>query len=166
MLCPIFPKQILKKKKAIQVTFTGLINQSNCSNTNPALSVPQDSYTLKVCTYIYTPVQSLLIKFSAFKGEVPKLQRKFDLSSLLSVILKKKKSRFHPLVQEEKFNCYPTTFSNFIIRTPASFPHPNYCRTQNDKRLLQLYSSILQTLPSPAPNHPAFRKFLLCLPLM
>lgn len=73
MLCSIFPKQILKKKKAIQVMSTGLINQSNFSNTKAALSVPQDSDRLKVYAYRYSPVQSLLIKFSVFKGEVPKL---------------------------------------------------------------------------------------------
>lgn len=54
MLCPIFPKQILKKKKkAIQVMSTGLINKSNFSNTKPALSAPRDSDTLKVFHIMY-----------------------------------------------------------------------------------------------------------------
>lgn len=62
MLCPTFPKQMLKKKKPIQVTPTGLINKSTFSNTKPALSVPQDSDRLNVFhiiyQYIYSPVQS------------------------------------------------------------------------------------------------------------
>lgn len=122
MLCPIFPKQILKKKKAIQVTSTGLINQSNCSNTKPALSVPQDSYTLKVCTYIYSPVQSLLIKFSAFKGEVPKLQRKFDLSSLLSVILKKKNPDFIPQSKKKSLTVTQLHFPILSSEHLQAFP--------------------------------------------
>lgn len=67
---------------------TGLINQSNFSNTKAALSVPQDSDRLKVYAYRYSPVQSLLIKFSVCKGEVPKLWRKLDLSVLWALLKK------------------------------------------------------------------------------
>lgn len=154
----------------MQVTSTGLIKEVTIVTSSVCSVCPSGLWQAQgISYYVHIYIQSspnlpLLIKFSAFKGKVLKLQRKYDLSVLVSVV-KKKKIQISPSSPRRK-----KLFSIIIHFPILSSEHLQAFLIQIiEDTKWQKTTTTIQLNPSnspPAPNHSTFRKFLLCLPLM